>query len=662
MRTKFNFIERLDRTLSGGFLKQIKWLLGFLFIVLTTLICISLIFPAGEEIYGIHGKLGRIKGILYHLIDPGNLSLETNNAVGIQVFTAIVAGLGMVLLSGLLITTLTNVVERRVSDIEDGNVVYKSISDHYIIIGYGSLVVSIIRNIYAKESEQGKRILILTSQDVRSSRAHLFAQIPPEWEQFIHFYSGNIESKEHIANLNVDLAEEIFILGENEEYGRDSKNIECVRQIALLRSNCKNIINVNVQFDKLTSYSLIQKLSLPIDYLAPQGNITTFFRPFNLYENWARILWGFNGGEKWGYDRLDFDKIEGEKYVHLVIVGFNRMGRALFLEALRQCHYPNFDEDTQNVKTKITVVDKDMNNLLPEFMAQYPYLHQIIDIKMEYISSSIEDETVRKMLVEETHNTNALLTIAVCLEDPDASLATGLCLPDDVFYKITDGKIVKSDTRVLIRQSIIQEGIGQILEGDQTKYSNVHIFGMSDKGISPSLMNDDLATYINAFYKTKYPDSADTPEGQVYKEYEMYLKQAEIPQETSFINLVTDPGHHDFMKQIARKYWIFLNESHRFANRYQVDMYHTYIKYNESNLILEQMEHLRWNADRSIVGYRYVNKEDILPSEYKKKDIYKFHGDIIPFQDLGIKDAEKDSDMITNMKLLMKWEERIKTE
>ena len=293
MKFKLNFIERLDRTLSGGFLKQIKWLLGFLLLVLTILICISLIFPDGEEIYGIHGKLGRIKGVLYHLIDPGNLSLETNNAVGIQVFTAIVAGLGMILLSGLLITTLTNVVERRVSDIEDGNVVYKSISGHYIIIGYGSLVVSIIRNIYAKESEHGKRILILTSQNVRSSRAHLFAQIPSEWEQFIHFYSGNIESKEHIASLNVDSAEEIFILGENEEYGRDSKNIECVRQIALLRSNCKNIINVNVQFDKLTSYSLIQKLSLPIDYLAPEGNISTFFRPFNLYENWARILWGF---------------------------------------------------------------------------------------------------------------------------------------------------------------------------------------------------------------------------------------------------------------------------------------------------------------------------------------------------------------------------------
>ena len=550
---------------------------------------------------------------------------------------------------------LTNVVERRVSDIEDGNVVYSSIRGHYVIIGYGSLVVSIIRNIYGKESEYGKRILILTSQNVRSSRMHLFAQIPSEWEQYIHFYSGNIESKEHITNLNVDSAEEIFILGENEEYGRDSKNIECVRQIALLRSDSSNIINVNVQFDKLTSYSLIQKISLPLDYLAPDGKITMYFRPFNHYENWARILWGFNGGEDFGYDNLDFKRVEGKKYVHLVIVGFNRMGRALFLEALRQCHYPNFDEHSQKVKSKITVIDKDMDKILPEFTSQYPYLYQIADIEVEYVNSVVEDAAVRKMLVEETQNVDALLTIAVCLEDPDASLSTGLCLPDEVFYGIQDGKVVESDTRILIRQSIIQEGIGRILEGNQTKYSNVHIFGMSDKGISPSLMNDDLATYINAFYKTRYPDSADTPEGKVYKDYENYLTQAGIPLNTSFIDLVTDSAHHDFMHQIARRYWIFLNESHRFANRYQVDMYHTYLKYNTSNLILEQMEHLRWNADRSIVGYRYVAKNEVEPSEYKKKDIYKFHGDIIPFYALGIKDVEKDSDMIANMKKLTKW-------
>lgn len=655
MKNRLSWTERLDRTLSGGFLKQIKWLVGFTFMVLAILVGISLLLPEGSEIYGIEGKFGRIKGVLYHLVDPGNLSLETDNAVGIQIFTGIIAALGMILLSGLLITTLTNVVERRVADVAEGNVVYRSIKGHYVIIGYGSLVVSIIRNIYSEESGQGRRILILTSQDIRSSRMHLFAQIPQEWEQYIHFYSGNLESREHLSNLNVDSAVEIFILGENEEYGRDSKNLECVRQIAELRSRCNDTITVNVQFDKLTSYSLIQKISLPVEYLAPSGNISVFFRPFNHYENWARILWGFNGGEDFGYDRLDFERVEGDKYVHLVIIGFNRMGRALFLEALRQCHYPNYDEHTHKVKSRITIVDRNMDCLLPEFVSQYPYLDQIADIDVRYVNAGAEDDQIRSMLTEETWNPDVLLTVAVCLEDPDESLSVGLCLPDDVFYDIRNGKIINSNTRILIRQSIIQEGIGRILDGDYTKYSNTHIFGMSDKGISHALMNDDLATYINAFYKTRYPDPEDTPEGRICKDYLDYLKQHEISCTTSFIDLVTDPAHHGFMHRIAGRFWIHLNESHRFANRYQVDMYHTYMKYGGSNLILEQMEHLRWNADRSIVGYRHVRKSEVDKADCKKKDIYKFHGDIVPFHELGIQDMEKDSDMIRNMKALTGW-------
>ena len=144
-------------------------------------------------------------------------------------------------------------------------------------------------------------------------------------------------------------------------------------------------------------------------------------------------------------------------------------------------------------------------------------------------------------------------------------------------------------------------------------------------------------------------------DSDIYKEYKTYLETNAIPADTSFVDLVTDQAHHDFMHDIAKRYWMHLSESHRFANRYQVDMYHTLHKYACSNMIMEQMEHLRWNADRSIVGYRFVSKNDLTKESYRKKDIYKFHGDIVPFYDLGVKDVEKDSDMIRNMKVLTKW-------
>ena len=44
---------------------------------------------------------------------------------------------------------------------------------------------------------------------------------------------------------------------------------------------------------------------------------------------------------------------------------------------------------------------------------------------------------------------------------------------------------------------------------------------------------------------------------------------------------------------------------------------------------------------------------------YKKKDIYKFHGDIVPYYELGVQDAEKDSDIIRNMKALIRYRHKL---
>jgi hypothetical protein len=62
--------------------------------------------------------------------------------------------------------------------------------------------------------------------------------------------------------------------------------------------------------------------------------------------------------------------------------------------------------------------------------------------------------------------------------------------------------------------------------------------------------------------------------------------------------------------------------------------------------MLMQMEHLRWNADRSIVGYRCSHDSGI-------KDLnFKLHKMIIPFYKLSDKEKKKDLDVIVNMNKL----------
>ena len=109
--------------------------------------------------------------------------------------------------------------------------------------------------------------------------------------------------------------------------------------------------------------------------------------------------------------------------------------------------------------------------------------------------------------------------------------------------------------------------------------------------------------------------------------------------------MVLMEDHHAFMHDIAIRLWMQLNEDMRFSNRYQVDMYDTYIKYHDSPMLM-QMEHLRWNADRSIVGYRCSHDSGI-------KDLnFKLHKMIIPFYKLSDKEKKKDLDVIVNMNKL----------
>lgn len=671
-KNRLGLTARIDRIISGGVGKQILCFFLVTVGVIIIFLVASLLFNEEITFYGLgsgeYGKFCRMKGLLYHFIDPGNISIEKNNGIGAQIFVVFFTIIGMVFLGGLLITTLTNIVERRVSNIEEGKVVYSAMKNHYVIIGHGDITTSIIQTIYGEIDSQRTNdkgdyppILILTCQDIKTVRAELLAQLASKYEKYIFFYSGNLDSQEHIRNLNIDKAKEVYVLGEQDEYGRDSKNLECVKTIAQLRGKDQPILTVNVQFDKLTSYSIIQKITLSDEFLTSEGERSIYFRPFNIYENWAKMLWGYKGTLKHNYDKLDFENITGSKYVHLVIVGFSRMGRALLLEALRQCHYPNYNElgtsDRQKNKSRITVIDRMMDDMLPDFKAQYPYLGQIEDINIEYLNANVQDSDIRAMLSSQTKDPDALLTIAICLEDSDFSLSTGLCLPDDVFYCIKDGKAVPTNTRVLIRQSMIQEGIGRLLDADNAKYSNVHIFGMTNKGLCKELMSDDFAMYVNAYYTTCYYDRNDTeanasdPKDPIIRDYDRHVaelvKKYPERKDYGFIDWVTtgDKEEKAFMHQIATRLWMLLNEDLRFANRYQVDMYDTYLKYNDSPMLM-QMEHLRWNADRSIVGYRSSHESGI-------KDLdFKLHKMIIPFYKLSDKEKKKDTDVIVNMKKL----------
>ncbi len=672
MKNPFKSVEEnIDRVISGGFLPQILGLVIVIITVLTIFMFVSFCFGctfSRENGEGVDSLLG----VVYHFFRAGNIDIyeEEDGGMFTRMFTIVIAFFGLVLLNGLLITTFSNIVQRRVDSIENGSVVYGGIRDHYVIIGYGKLTICTIDNIFKryfpdyKVSSERRRvlksipkILILTGCQIDAVRSEIYSRIPRYLEKRIFLYSGNIESEEHIEHLNIDRAKEVFILGDSDSSGRDSKNLACVRMISRLRGKNRNgILQVNVQFDRTPSYSNIQKLDIPDEYITFGGDTkpNIYFRPFNFYEDWGRLLWGYYADDK--YMPLDvvcenefgqrlhigLDDATSGKHVHLVIVGFNRMGRALLLNALRICHYVNYHRDDSSTKTRITVIDKNMEALLPSFRSQYPYVEgQITDIDISFLNADIADADSRRMIDASARDADTLLTIAVCINDPDQSLAIGLSLPESVYYLKervagTKDRIAANGvrTQVLVRQAL-QNGLGELLNDDAGRYRNVRVFGTLTDGMSANLLDDTLPMMVDVCYELLQDSDSFRDK---YLSGELRMPEG-----------VTDS-------------WVRMSENKRWSNRYQVDMFGTYKAVLAQNGIcdislcdkiddclldkLADCEHRRWIAERSVSGWRQIERGE------SRMDVFMHHDKFVPYDMLDESEREKSRIVIRNVLVL----------
>ena len=648
--------EYMDRTISGGIKSQLTLLLVTIATVLAIFFIIVMFFSI--QLYG-HEEWGERLWVVYNnFVDPGNQMNET--AWSSRLLLGIVSFSGSILLGGVLISTISNIIERRVDVVNTGRMTYRNITQHYVLIGFNELSINMIRELYNECSSA--RILLMSGIEAATVRHRIQSALPIEIERQVLVYFGNIESIEELQRLNIASASEVYVLGDEERCGRDAKNIAIVHLVSALRGKCPDgkVMPVYVQFDSIPSYSNIQKMNLPPEVFCIEGKPNIFFRPFNLHENLARQLWSLYAADSERYyDPLDYRPISitqqpdgswnatSQDYVHLVIVGFNRMGRSLLLEALRICHYANYDDclpTDERIRTRITLVDREMESQKDYFKAQFPYIEsQIDDIEVEYCHDDICSTAMRTRLQQWAQNKHCMLTVAICVHDPDLSLSLGLNLPHEVY---------QHQCRVLIRQDFNND-LSSIVDDEQGRYRYVKVFGMVDRGMKKNILQDKLALYVNYLYDCCYTDESLKQKEVLKKMYESY-------------------GNHsaDFilMNHQAQYLWNKLSEPLRWANRYQLDAYSVFCRtlgygikrsersparisesmFNE-NLpsqvlcLLVRMEKYRWNAERTVAGWRRAEVKD---------KVFLQHPLIMPFNELLQKypeEVEKDADVILNL-------------
>ena len=298
--------------------------------------------------------------------------------------------------------------------------------------------MSIIDEICKSEEFERKHfeIIVMSNGDSQEIRQSINTLIDKRHEKYIFVYRGRKDSGEDLDSLMMEAADEVFLLGEQDEYNRDATNMEALRKIAntqkrlelrkndiegkksnwydlwafitkkiqIRRINAKHKawdgrkekIPVTVLFGYQSTYAVFQ-----VTNLSGEWNKKIDFRPYNFYESWAKkVLYDKTytdiDRKNYFYPSIDgagpddpiqndnvIEKIyssgidyNSNKYVHLVIFGMSNMGVALGVMAAHMCHFPNFLRDPSK-KTLITFFSPDADTEMELFRSRYAHFFEI---------------------------------------------------------------------------------------------------------------------------------------------------------------------------------------------------------------------------------------------------------------------------------------------
>lgn len=374
--------------------------------------------------------------VYYHFIDPGNQHMTTS--VSGRRRAALISILGVLLLNGLLISTLINWFDRRKERWYNGEIRYGAWAlwrkRYAVVIGADESAPTIVKRLLKGRGESAgvHYVILLTNESVRTVRERIASYLSEREARRLIIYNGQLDSAEEIYRMRIGNAVEIYVLGENSGGAaalsyHDTQNMRCVHNLAgYLTDKCvERKIVCRVMFEYQTTYSVFQFSDLP-------DNIKEHlvFIPFNRYENWAQCV--FVKGEYTetvkkvlpalrkidlkptrvntvlhplvnalqsvmpkdndmprtiSYRPLDGDGIgtDSREHVHLVVVGMSKMGIAMAIQAAQLAHYPNFrqgkdgvvDEDGKPLRTRITFIDTNADREMDFFMGRYQNLFDL---------------------------------------------------------------------------------------------------------------------------------------------------------------------------------------------------------------------------------------------------------------------------------------------
>lgn len=603
--------------------------------------------------------------ILSQYTDPGNLPAAQDGwGAAIALLCAM---LGIICLSGFAVSSFVSFINRVTERWKKGLLRYNYKFENYVvIIGCNEQTANIVKLSLKRQDVDYVLIQTRQDVEAMRMKLDLSLDREEE-KKVVFYYAERTSREDieelHLKKAKEIYILGEGAKSPNEE-DHDAYNIDCLENISEYMSKeevkayRKRVFNnedrirchVNLEyqgtFTAFKATHIYRRLDKDIEFI-----------PFNIHELWAKKILVDNfaiypDGEKVrvkvqkylpidGSDGIDYDS---EKAVHVVIVGMNQMGTALGMQAALLAHYPNFLRD-QSLRTTITFIDdhakeegeylrgrfaslfdlcryknvvsdredvfyegdpiQDMPFIDPmEGSERYEHLgRNFMDLQWEFIQGNVAEDRVKEYLIDLTDDPNKIVTIAICLNNPQQAIAAALYLPGKIFRKVH---------QVLVYQQSSFDLINKVANGELEwkRYQNMFPFGMVEGSYMGEAIDNTMAKLEHFLYGYLASNNrnAKTREEIIQElEQEAHGLKARIDEMWDGLGIVQKYANIDLADSIPTKLRSVMGRN-----------YHGYIRSishgngDEATLLkrLAGTEHNRWMTERLVMSFRPVAKHE----------------------------------------------------
>jgi len=712
---------RLDRTLSQDSQRQVLFLLMVL--VCIFLLSFLLLSLSGDDWleYCKNKNISKWAFPFYLLIDGNafnNFYGEKSVGGWATLVGCIIYIAGVVIFTGMIISVMTNMIERRVEKFRNGELYYLK-SGHYIIMGFGDMVPSFIKYILTKDPDA--YILIFTSYSASEATEILRKTFSKEQMKKIIINYGHRTTSESYKDIHVESAKEIFIVGYHGQQAHDAINVECVDSIYYYLKEVggdQHPQRITCVFRDIDTYAAFKTSEI----FKKIKDINVEFVPYNFYSSWAKQVFVKRRHKDIGLasksKETQYPAVYGngiapddEHFVHLVFVGTTNFAVSFAMEAAHVLHFPNFNHNNE-LKTRITFIDINADKEKDEFIIRNRHFFEVqsyiyrdltgggkatlpnippshfnskngyvsgqdydfLDVKFEFIKGDIFSQKVQKEIDDWAKDIKKqYLSIFLALQNQRSNFVMGMNMPDSVY---------DNEVPVFIRQDRSDNFVTNLREADSNQQSVY------------SMLKDNNTVYTvlrNARYAHIYPFGMNET---AYRADDKSLKRAKLINylySTANYSTNTFKGEMeldripvDELWEKADEYWDSLSVSLVWSNLYSSYAIRTKLatlramrglglddRSQDSKPLTEEeieelarVEHNRWNVEKLLMGYRKPHRNedgynaiyDEDKSTLKKNKKQFIHHDIRPYDTLD-HIVELDKEFTRSIPWIMKMTE-----